>query len=65
MVISEVEIMKHEEMDGDRPLIVELYEQFNKWFYEMGTAEDVFSVEFSKLTCNLACQGKSKYAKIH
>ena len=45
--------------DGDRPLTWDLYRQFNLWFYEMGTEEGIFALAFSKLTCNLACRGKS------
>ena len=58
MVINEVEIMKHEEMDGDRPLTVELYEQFNKWFYEMGTAEAFFQLNFQSLPATWLVKGR-------
>lgn len=45
--------------DGDRPLTWGLYEQLNKWFFEMGTEEGITAACFAKLTCNLACHGNS------
>ena len=45
--------------DGDRPLTWGLYKQFNKWFLQEGTEEGLFAAAFSKMTCVLACRGKS------
>ena len=45
--------------DGDRPLSWGLYQRLNELFLNEGTAEGLFGAAFSKLTCNLACRGKS------
>ena len=45
--------------DGDRPLTWSLYRQFNTWFLAEGSEEGLFAAAFSKLTCLLACRGKS------
>ena len=46
--------------NGDRGLTWGLYEQFNLWFLAEGDdADGIFAAAVAKLTCNLACQGKS------
>ncbi|KAL7524621.1 hypothetical protein ACHAWF_001023, partial [Thalassiosira exigua] len=45
--------------DGKRGLTWALYGCFNQWFLEDGSTEGVFACLFSKLTCCLACRGKS------
>jgi hypothetical protein len=45
--------------DGDAALPWALYEQFNRWFLAKGDKDGIFAACFSKLTCNLACQGSS------
>jgi hypothetical protein len=45
--------------DGDAALPWALYKQFNRWFLAKGEEDGIFAACFSKLTCNLACQGSS------
>jgi hypothetical protein len=51
------EAVQHSEgniYNGERALTWGLYSHFNQWFYEDGSAEGIFAVIFSKMTCNLA-----------
>jgi hypothetical protein len=54
-----VQAGKGSTFDGNAALPWAPYKQFNRWFLAEGEEDGIFAACFSKLTCNLACQGSS------